>query len=378
MTGTHAIKALFITHDTSNYGASRSLQLLLRNYRGAEIDLLVQRPMRGRIDHEELRSRFGPGVRNIHEAYLPFDPCYQYGRKGFRWRVLYRLYDLLFRSRDRKRIAGIIAAGNYDFIHLNSLVLHPLIDDSRHYILHMRDVYDGSNPAAAENVQKAAGIIFIDEATRAPFREVPLRKSIVLNNPFDMSGVAAYRDFHPAVPDLDPARHTVFSVIGVASEQKGTGFIIRTFLRLRNDSARLLVVGGREQAALAEYRELASGDRRVIFWGEEQEIMRVYAISDYVLRGEAFPCIGRTVYEGLYAGCRVIIPGDRTAPPPMFEADTFRDAVHFYRPRDSEALLELFGRLTGSKVRDRKLRSNLEAYVRAFQEFVITATGAGA
>src|SRR5512139_2463006 len=373
-----AKQALFITHDTSHYGASRSLQLLLGRYRGAEVDLLVQRPVGRKPDQVELRARFGGRIRNIYGAYLPFDPCYQYGRKELRWRIALKLYDLLLRSRDRKRVAGIIDAGNYDFIHLNSLVLNPLIDRGHRFILHMRDVYDGSNPAAVEQVRKASGVIFIDEATRAPFRDVPLRRSIVLNNPFDMSGVAAYRDFRPSVPDLDPSRHTVFSVIGVASEQKGTGFIIRTFLKLRNDDARLLVVGGREADALAGYRRLASGDRRVIFWGEEKDIAKVYAISDYVLRGEAFPCIGRTVYEGLYAGCRVIVPGDRSAPPPMFEMDAFSGSIHFYRPRNEQELLALFERLSGDTVRDRLLRSNLDAYVRDFTAFAADVTGTGA
>lgn len=372
------MRALFITHDTSHYGASRSLQLLLRTYRGAEFDLLVQRPMLGRTDHNDLRNRFGSRIRNIYEAYLPFDPCYQYGRKELRWRIALKLYDLSLRRLDSRRVTSIIGSGNYDFVHLNSLVLNPLIEGRHRYILHMRDVYDGSNPEAVERVRTAAGIIFIDEATKAPFRNVPLPNSIVLNNPFDMSGVAAYHNYRPPAADLDPERHTVFSVIGVASEQKGTGFILSTFLRLQNENARLLIVGGREESALAGYRALAAGDRRVLFWGEEPEIMKIYAITDYVLRGEPFACIGRTVYEGLYAGCRVIIPGDRDAPPPMFEADTFRDAIRFYPPRDEDALLALIASCIGDKVRNRTLRSNLDTYVRDFEAFTASVAVKGA
>ncbi len=364
------MKGLFITHDVSHYGASRSLQLLLRGSKDMVADLLVQRPFTGRIDHADLRSRFGPNVRNILEAWLPFDPCYQYGRKGAAWSVLYRGYELLRRSRDGKRVSRTIQAGKYDFIHLNSLVLHQLISRRRRCILHMRDIYDGSNPRAIANIQQAAGVIFIDEATREPFRNMPLRAGVVLNNPIDMSGVVRFRGYRPPHPNLDVDRHTIFSVIGVVSRQKGAGFIVGAFLRHANRDARLLIVGGREQAALREYRRLARNDPRIIFWGEEQEIEKIYAFSDYILRGEEVPCVGRTVYEGLYAGCRVILPGDPGAPPPLFELDRYRDAVFFYRPRDEGDLLRLFDRLTGRKVRDRELRSNTAEYAMDFQRFV--------
>jgi hypothetical protein len=317
-------------------------------------------------------------VGRIYQAWLPFDACYQYARPGL-WPALARkAYNTLLWGSDRGRIGRIIAGGGYDFVHLNSLVLHPLVSGSHRFILHMRDVYDGGNLEAVRNVRRAAGVVFIDEATRAPFRDVPLLRSIVLNNPFDMTGVAAYRDYRPPLPDLDPSRHTVFSVIGVASEAKGTGFIVRAFLKHRDVRSRLIIVGGRERAELDDCRRVASEDRRVIFWGEEREIDKVYAVTDYVLRGEAFPCIGRTVYEGLYAGCRVIAPGDPDAPPPLFEAHTFRDAVHFYRPRDEQALLALFDRLAGDKVGGRTLRSNIAAYERDFTAFVtaVAATGA--
>ncbi len=370
------LKGLFITHDTSNYGASQSLQLHLRNYDGVEADLIVQKNFLGTHDHGDLRKRFGSHINRVWEVYLPFDTCYQYGRKDAVFTILIKLYNRIFGNSGRKQVENVIAAGGYDFIHLNSLVLHSLVNDRHPYVLHMRDVYDGSNPAAVENVKRARGVIFIDEATREPFRDVSLRKSLVLNNPFDMSRVAEFSGYRPTLPGLDIGHHTVFSAIGVANDKKGTGFIISTFLKFKDQNARLLIVGGREQPALAAYRKLAEADPRVIFWGEEPDIMKIYAITDYVLRGEEFPCVGRTVYEGLYAGCRVIIPGSDGCPTPLFEYDTFRDAIFFYAPRNDSALLGLFNRLAGEKIRERKLRSNVDAYVRSFHEFVSSLGGA--
>jgi hypothetical protein len=364
------LKVLFITHDTSNYGASRSLQLLLRNYQDVEADLIVQRRFFGNHDHEDLRRRFGGQVNRIWEAFLPFATCYQYGRKGIVFGVLIRLYNLTLARTGSRLVERVAAAGGYDVVHLNSLVLHSLISDRHPFVLHMRDVYDGTDPIAVGNVQKARGVIFIDEATRRPFRDVLLRRSLVLNNPFNMSRVAEFADYHPDLPGLDAARNTVFSTIGVANDKKGTGFIVGAFLKLKHPDARLLIVGGREAAALAAYRKLAQSDPRIIFWGEEPDIMKIYAISDYVLRGEEFPCVGRTVYEGLYSGCRVILPGDRDTPPPMFEYETYRDSIFFYRPRNEEELLGLLQRLTGDKVRERRLRSNVDAYVRSVHDFI--------
>jgi hypothetical protein len=369
------MKGLFITHDTSTYGASRSLSLLLRHYRGAKFDLLVQRPLRGFHDEFPLRAHFGPAVGRIFQAYLPFDACYQYARPGILSALSRKAYNCLLWGRDRTKVADIIDNGGYDFIHLNSLVLHPLISGRHPFILHMRDVYDGSNAQAVQNVQQAAGVIFIDEATRAPFRDIRLKASIILNNPIDMTGVATFAGLEPHREGLDVAHNTVFSVIGVVSEAKGTGFIVRTFLQHRDDRSRLLIVGGRERTAIAAYRRLAKDDNRIIFWGEERDIEKIYAMSDYVLRGEAFPCIGRTVYEGLYAGCRVIVPGDPVSPPPMFEFDQYSKAISFYRPRNTADLLRLFDACGGTKASPRRFRSNINEYIIRFSEFVAAVVG---
>lgn len=365
-------RALFITHDAGFYGASRSLQLLLRNYPGIEIDLVVARRIIGGYRMADLRQRFGERVRSLWKFHLPIDYCYR-GKPANRLLLAsYRLLLRLFWSFDRHRLARVIDTGGYDFIHLNSLVLHGLINRVHPFILHVREVYDGSNPAALQAAREARGLIFIDEATGEPFRDLGLTNSIILNNPIDMVPAAAYRDYRPSRKDVDPDVHTVFSMIGVASEDKGTRFVIQTFMKMRHADARLLIVGGRERPALARYRRIARSDPRIIFWGEEPDIMKIYAISDYVLRGEAFPCVGRTVYEGLYAGCRVIVPGVRDTPPPMFEQDRFRDDIYFYAPRNESEFLNVLSRLVGNKVRDRDLRSNTDAYVQQFRTFILS------
>lgn len=58
MTGSK-LKGPIISHDTSNDGASQSLQPLLRNYDAVEADLIVQKNVLGTRDHGDVRKRFG-------------------------------------------------------------------------------------------------------------------------------------------------------------------------------------------------------------------------------------------------------------------------------------------------------------------------------
>ena len=76
-------------------------------------------------------------------------------------------------------------------------------------------------------VCKAAGVIFIDEATEAPFMDESIPDSIILNNPFHMAGVAAYKDYRPDSGKLDTAQHTVFSSDWRDLRTKGDGIHCR-------------------------------------------------------------------------------------------------------------------------------------------------------
>ena len=368
------LKALFITHDISNYGASRSLQLLLNNYQDARIDLVANKDFfRKDPGLENIRSRFGTHVENFVQLYLPYDLCYKY-KPDNSWKLLLHkiMYRLLWHF-NKIKLYAFISKGGYDFIHLNSLILHPVITAEYPFVLHMRDIYDGSNADAVLNIQKARGVIFIDEATKAPFRNVPLPASIVLNNPFDMTPLRDYADRSFIWPEADFKDKVVFSIIGLISAEKGTDFIIRSFIKLKNDNARLLIVGRGDKEYMTFCKSLSQNDKRIIFWGEEPDILKIYSVSDYILRGEPYQCVGRTIYEGLYGGCHVIIPGEDQAVHKIFEYDRFKKSIHLYRPRNDNDLLELFNILSRVKVSNRQYSSNVADYVREFHAFVSRA-----
>lgn len=362
-------KILIITHDAGNYGASRSLQLLVNSWNGVIIDMIVARRFIGRFRLRDIRRRFHANVARIMKMHLPLDYCYR-GKPDRP--VVLRIYRALLRLlwlAEKRRFQRILRSGGYDLIHINSLVLHGLITDTAPCTIHVREIYDGSSEQAVASLRKARGIVFIDEATRQPFAATAIPPSIVLNNPIDMTPLAASPSVASAGRGLDPGAHTIFAMIGKITSDKGADFVIRCFRDVRADDARLLIVGAGDPAAIARARKTAADDRRIVFWGEEPDILKIYRISDYILRGEPYPCIGRTVYEGLFAGAGVIIPATRESINDLFDRDRFADRIHTYSPRNEAELRATMQALSGSKIVNRVYQSNVAEYVTEFEAF---------
>ena len=116
------MKALFITHDTSIYGASKSLQALLKNYNGVTIDLAINKNFLKNADFARIKDIFGPNISNIYRLYLPFKLCYEVNIPVARFvKIVKRNF---FWKLHKKSFYNLIARNKYDFIHLNSLVLY--------------------------------------------------------------------------------------------------------------------------------------------------------------------------------------------------------------------------------------------------------------
>jgi len=371
---TNKIRGLFITHDSSNYGASRSLQTLITNYHEISIDLIVRKSLfQKAVNIADIRKRFGSHIENVTCNFLPFDHCYK-NKAMNSWRLeVIKLIDKLLWLFHKNKLYDFITKGKYDFIHLNSLVLHPVITPDYPFIIHMREIYDQSNANAEHNIRKARGVIFIDESTKAPFWNMPLPTSIVLNNPFDMTPLRDYAGRPFIWPEANFKDRVIFSIIGFLSVEKGTDFIISCFMKLKDENVRLLIVGRGDKEYTSYCKSLSANDKRIIFWGEESDILKIYSVSDYILRGEPYQCVGRTIYEGLYGGCQVIIPGEDQDVHHIFEYDRFKKSIHLYKARNDNDLLELFKNLSRVKVSNRQYSSNVADYVKEFHEFVSRA-----
>ncbi|MBI3749172.1 MAG: glycosyltransferase [Chloroflexi bacterium] len=265
-----------------------------------------------------------------------------------------------------------IAREGYDAIHLNSVTLHGMIRVDLPFIVHVREIVDIHHDRVARSLSNAHGVIFIDGATRGPFGPLTT-PSIVLNNPFAMRAAPVPVDAAARIR-ADPADVTVFAIIGLLIPEKGVDRVIRAFRRVRHPDARLLVVGrGRDRGRL---ERLAGGDERIVFWGEDPEIERVYAMTDYVIRGEAEFAVGRTIYEGLYAGSEVVVPA--RPEDEVFDRERFAGRIHPYTPGDEDALAAVLDHLAVRKIIRQPPMSNVDDYVERFLAFVQESTGSPA
>lgn len=365
------LKLLFVAHTVGFGGAARSLRELVRGY-DVDADLAV--PHLVPLPSEaEIRAFFGPNLRRIHRFWLPWSEVYV-GHPTVRQSVRsHLLFPITWRAQ-RRRFEKFVRDEGYDGVHLNSLVLHPMLGADLPMTMHVREILVERHAWVRANATRAKGVVFIDEATRRPFEPALPRKHIVLNNPIDMTGVGKLPSDVETRIGGDPKKLVVFAIIGDLTDEKGLPFVIESFRRVRAPETRLLLIGRATPQQRTKLEALAAGDRRIVFWGQETDMPGIYTLADYVMRGEAYPCVGRTIYEALFAGGGVIIPGE-AASHGMFEYERFASRIHFYPPRDTEKFVETLETLAVHKILEKHGESNVEQYVAEFDRFVRDALG---
>ena len=371
------MKALFVLHEgIFIYGANRSIAGVLQNLE-YDYDLLICKSFTRRPDEEELRRLLGSRLQNIYTVWMPRYRCQYYDKVSLLSECSHIVNNVMaFFCRGKR--TRVIRQGGYDYVHLNSLVLFPVIDGNARYIVHAREII---NPLYsrirqfARALERAAGIIYIDEATRIPVEAVMRnRRAIVLNNPFDMTWVAdvGYEDSLRKYGVTQT--NTIFAMLGQVGDNKGSKFVIRSFMRHANPGSRLLIVGNHNHAYGRECEKMAENDGRVIFCGEMKDTGSIYRISDYIIRGEPQFCIGRTIYEGLFAGAGAIIPGHAADIGKMQSGDELREKIHFYEPESEETLATVIQECSHDRQRDRKFRSNIRHYMERYNRFIDKVT----
>jgi glycosyltransferase involved in cell wall biosynthesis len=234
---------------------------------------------------------------------------------------------------------------------LNSVVLNSLASPQYKTIVHIREVLsDRSNllPKAIDNLKKSAGLIFIDQRTHDAFKKHAMNEphplESIINNPFDMTAARLLRHKKLKFIDLHRQNEKIFSYIGAIQKIKGVDFIIKAFLKANPKHAKLFIIGSGANSYFNYCKSLAANTKSIVFLGELQPdaLMEIYAQSDYVLRGDPDFRIGRTIYEALYTGCRVILP--KGSFDSMMDSDLpqFNNQALFYKPRNTDSLGEIF------------------------------------
>lgn len=359
-------QALFITHDCSNYGAATSLAGLLKCCSNdLEVDIIyADQSFRHLVTPELLRTRFGGVPRNADCLLLPFDHNIL-GKREVKPRLRDRLRSLLAAWNCRWKAARL---GRYDYCHLNSLALHELTWIHPRTIVHVREVYQGLDlPAVRRNLERAAGVIFIDAATAAPFQELNTCTTI-LHNPFDMTDVPEHQLPVELVEKWHLRDRTVFAVIGaVNAYNKGVDYVLDEYRCAGLGSgAVLLVVGSGDPEFIQSLKQRYEGED-IVFVGETPNVKAIYRELDCLLRGDILPAVSRTATEALYSGASVILPG---APEEHEIYQEFRSRCFFYPTREPGALCAQIKKLAGYKATDRNYLSNLVEYRQSYLEFV--------
>jgi len=369
------VKIAFITHDVGIYGASRSLRdLLIHLNIQHDVHIIVRNHYRKKQNIYAISEWFQVKIDKIHEFRLPFSLCY-YGKPkiNFITKIINYILDIKWQYMDSKKLYKFLHNEAFDIIHLNSIVLHQVLNKKFKMIIHMRELYDGTTTSVIRNLEKAKGLIFIDLSTKNAIKETKINKSIILIDPFDMTLLDKFsnENFVLESPyEIEWKKKIVFSIIGRVEYIKGIIFVINVFKQYENQNALLLIVGNVfDNEYLNECKKAIGTDNRIIIYGEEKEIEKIYYISDYIIRGESFACIGRTIYEALYSGLKVIVPGDIQKDTELFfDYNLFRENIYFYKPLDSNALLQVLN-ICNKEIINKKYLSNIEQYSISFIKF---------
>ena len=372
------MKALFVIHESKFvYGSNRSIAELLGNI-DYDFDVMICKSFTRKVDEKEIREMLGKHLQKIYICWLPRYRCYFYNTIG----VISELSHLtnnfmaLIYSHKRKKI---IRQGGYDYVHLNSMVLFPMIDDKDVYIMHVREIINPNYynvKKLRRKMEDAEGIIYIDEATHASLQPVYAEnRAITLNNPFSMLSLAKI-DYKENLKKYGLTEdNTIFALLGQVTEVKGAEFVIRSFIKTHNDKSRLMIIGEYNHSYGRECRKIAKDDKRIIFCGELKDTRGIYRISDYIIRGDSQFCIGRTIFEGLYAGAGVIIPGCSDDLMNFPDGKKFEEKIFFYTPRKESDLTDVIERRSQAKQTDRELHSNIEDYVKNYYQYISKIIG---
>lgn len=370
------MRILYITHSNDlTYGAAKSLGYLLQNSQH-EFDMVCSSYLQAGYGEGSIRAYAGNNLRRLFFARMPnrFDIVLSNKEKKMSDRFLNFLrnikYDILS-VQSVIRIKRIIREGHYDLIHINSITLYPLIDKRYCYIMHAREIYNGRERIRFNHsLNKASGILCISDAVKDSLCYKD-SKCFVLNNPFDMTRVSdvntakVMKAIFKEITE-DPI---IFSMVGLISPSKGTDFVIEAFMGVPNKNLRLLIVGSGTKENWDHCTKAAEGDSRIIFTGEVSDMAEIYAITDYVVRADVVFGPGRTVYEGLYSGCGVIMQGTSEDIRGIAEGDQFADRILFYNAREQNAFRECLQLAARNKPIKILPRENIEEYMRQYYQY---------
>lgn len=373
------MKALFIIHcQDPIYGASRSVGNLIRNL-DADVDIIFPVKIKNDgITAEQIAKYYGPRVKNVWFLPQPERLTALVGQVPLKKQVKAFAKEILYLF-SKPRYKKIYKQGNYDFIHLNSATLFPMLTDKWPMFLHVRETFRAQlsfwNREVVKKMNQAKGIIFIDPSSKANAPET-MRPTKILVNPFDQRPVGEVDPKQAQKRFSLSGEETVYGIIGNVTRYKGVDKAIKAFQEAEIPNSLFFVVGSLGEKAgdegfVEQIKKNAKTDPRIRLTDEVEDMEQLYRVMDYVVRCDPAVGLGRTVYEALYSGCGVILQNDGTLQRALPNTTSeMQDKVFFYKFNNSDSFVQAFQATKGRKIAQRKYFSNVEQYVDEFKNFV--------
>jgi glycosyltransferase involved in cell wall biosynthesis len=318
------LKIAFIAHTTSIGGAAISstavIQYLIDTglIKPEECILIQNKEKKISTEKNDVYFNLKKTIK-FFDYRLPFSLVFKGGTSNC-FKKLYRIYGeaisifyfLLIYNK-------ILKQEKITIVHLNSLVLWPLLlvlPKSMKRVIHIREVPNNSIEARIAIFvinHLATDIISIDPITDIPF--VQSRKSQIIYNPFNMTESRRLRALKKSIKmELGiPPKSLMVSLFGPVGKQKGIDFLVKVIKASAHiKNLEFLVLGNPSGMDGEKYIRLLTGYDNVKYFAEQNDTRKFYAITDVVIRCEEYLPLGRTVWEGIFAGGIALVPVNKT------------------------------------------------------------------
>ena len=314
------MKIAFITHTTSVGGAAISSTAVIQYLvdtgliKPEECIIIQNKDKKISTEKNDVYFNLKKTIK-FFEFRLPFSLVFKGGTSNYIKKV-YRIYGeaisifyfLLIYNK-------ILKQEKITIVHLNSLVLWPLLlvlPKSTKTVIHIREVPNNSIEARIAIFvinHFATDIISIDPITNIPFAQSG--KSQIISNPFNMTESRRLRAFKDSIKmELGiPPKSLVVSLFGPIGKQKGIEFLVKIINASTHiNNLEFLVLGNPSGLDDEKYIRLLTGYDNVKYFAEQKDTRKFYAITDVVIRCEDYLPLGRTVWEGIFAGGIALVP----------------------------------------------------------------------
>ena len=389
------IRCLFVSHvplgSIFGGGAGNSLLTFLQYQDFLEVDLILPLFVGRLLDLPQiLRQTFAQKPTSVNKIYflpLPWSSCFEGRQTSLKANFAYFVNNIIaFLILPYTRY--VIGKAEYKFVHFNSVVLHQLVAKKSRNIVHVREILDKNSQYLNQVIRdlcRARGLIFIDRSTFEHCKKLSTGRLLpphkIISNPFNMDEARRLRQERGSILQeygFQGFNGRIFTYLGNVHPVKGTDFILKSFAEAEIENAKLIIVGSGNITYFNFCRSIAKNNQNeIIFMGkfEYHEVYKIYAMSDFVLRGDPdFRC-GRTTFEALYAGCHVILPGNKEDLMREPELQKFLGRILLYEPRSAKSLVETIERAQNVKIESSKTNiptGNIHNNCRAMKKFFVS------